>query len=148
MLGQVSMGFVVFMQTLDIGRVGLSAATLGGAQASCGGAEDEGAAEQFGEWLAAPAEHSVHGGRHGCRDWETLLAGLWHGMAGRQPETVHQGSGHVQLLGSEIASRCVDRAVQVMGALGYSRDVPMERGFRDAAASRSFLKAPMRFNAS
>jgi acyl-CoA dehydrogenase len=47
-------------------------------------------------------------------------------------------AGMCKLLGSEIASRCVDRAVQVMGALGYSRDVHLERGFRDSRIAEIF----------
>jgi alkylation response protein AidB-like acyl-CoA dehydrogenase len=36
-----------------------------------------------------------------------------------------------KLYGSEVAHRCVDRALQIHGGLGYSRDFWMERAFRD-----------------
>jgi acyl-CoA dehydrogenase len=31
-----------------------------------------------------------------------------------------------------VASRAIDRALQVHGALGYDRDFPLERAWRDA----------------
>jgi len=47
-------------------------------------------------------------------------------------------AGMCKLLGSEIASRCVDRATQIHGALGYSRDTFVERGFRDSRIAEIF----------
>jgi len=35
------------------------------------------------------------------------------------------------LFGSEVAHHCIDRAVQIHGALGLSRDYEIERGWRD-----------------
>ena len=43
-----------------------------------------------------------------------------------------------KLLGSEIASRAVDRALQIHGALGYNRDFPLERAWRDARIAEIF----------
>jgi alkylation response protein AidB-like acyl-CoA dehydrogenase len=31
-----------------------------------------------------------------------------------------------------VVSRCIDRTVQILGGMGYSRDYWVERGFRDA----------------
>jgi acyl-CoA dehydrogenase len=43
-----------------------------------------------------------------------------------------------KLYGSEVASRAVDRALQVHGALGYDRDFPVERTWRDARIAEIF----------
>ena len=43
-----------------------------------------------------------------------------------------------KLFGSEVASRCIDRALQIHGALGYSREFPLERGWRDSRISEIF----------
>ena len=53
-----------------------------------------------------------------------------------QPYT--KEAGMCKLLGSEVASRAIDRAVQVHGALGYSRDFPLERMWRDARIAEIF----------
>jgi len=43
-----------------------------------------------------------------------------------------------KLYGSEVASRCVHKAVQIHGALGYSRDYWVERAYRDARIAEIF----------
>ena len=43
-----------------------------------------------------------------------------------------------KLFGSEVAARAVDRALQVHGALGYNRDFPLERAWRDARIAEIF----------
>jgi alkylation response protein AidB-like acyl-CoA dehydrogenase len=47
-------------------------------------------------------------------------------------------AGMCKLLGSEIASRCIDQAGQIYGALGYSRDTDVERGYRDGRITEIF----------
>jgi len=138
-LGQVGLGFVVFMQTLDIGRVTLGAATLGGAEASVQQVLEWAALrEQFGRPLAhtqsiqfmlADMAAEVEALR------SLVYRTAW--LVDNQKPFIKE-AGMCKLLGSEIASRCVDRAVQVMGALGYSRDVHMERGFRDSRIAEIF----------
>ena len=43
-----------------------------------------------------------------------------------------------KLFGSEVASRSIDRALQIHGALGFSREFFMERAWRDARISEIF----------
>ena len=43
-----------------------------------------------------------------------------------------------KVYGSEVASRAIDKAVQVHGALGLTRDFAIERAFRDARISEIF----------
>ena len=43
-----------------------------------------------------------------------------------------------KLMGSEIASKCVSYAMEIHGALGLSRDYPLERAFRDARIAEIF----------
>jgi len=47
-------------------------------------------------------------------------------------------AGMCKLLGSEIASRCIDRALQIHGALGFTRDGWVERGWRDSRINEIF----------
>jgi len=54
----------------------------------------------------------------------------------RQPFT--KEAAICKLFGSEVASRAIDRAVTVHGALGYDRDYPLERMWRDARIAEIF----------
>lgn len=138
-LGQVGLGFVVFMQTLDVGRVSLGAATLGGAQAAL----DASVAwakmrEQFGRSIA-----KMQSIQFMIADMAAEIEAL-RSLVYRTAWLVDNNkpfikeAGMCKLLGSEIGSRCIDRAVQILGALGYSRDTPVERGFRDARIAEIF----------
>src|SRR3990172_6653827 len=138
-LGQVGLGFVVFMQTLDVGRVSLGAATLGGAQAAL----DASVAwakmrEQFGRSIA-----KMQSIQFMIADMAAEIEAL-RSLVYRTAWLVDNNkpfikeAGMCKLLGSEIGSRCIDRAVQILGAVGYSRDTPVERGFRDARIAEIF----------
>jgi alkylation response protein AidB-like acyl-CoA dehydrogenase len=130
-LGQVGLGFVVFMQTLDIGRVSLGAATLGGAQASLQHAIEWAALRtQFGKPLAhsQSIQFMVADMAAEIESLRSLVYRTAWLVDNHQPFI--KEAGMCKLLGSEIASRCIDRAVQIYGALGYSRDTLVERGSR------------------
>jgi alkylation response protein AidB-like acyl-CoA dehydrogenase len=43
-----------------------------------------------------------------------------------------------KLYGSEVASRAINKALQIHGALGYSGDFTIERGWRDARIAEIF----------
>ena len=43
-----------------------------------------------------------------------------------------------KLYGSEVLHRCVDKAVQIHGGMGYSRDFWIERAFRDQRITEIF----------
>ncbi len=138
-LGQVGLGFVVFMQTLDIGRVTLGAATLGGAQASLQQALEWAALRtQFGRPLAH-AQSIQFMVADMAAEVEALRSLVYRtAWLVDNDKPFIKEAGMCKLLGSEIASRCIDRAVQIHGALGYSRDTHVERGFRDARIAEIF----------
>jgi len=56
-------------------------------------------------------------------------------------------AGMCKLLGSEIASRCIDRAVQIHGALALRAMAGSSVGGATAASTK-YSKARMRFSAS
>jgi alkylation response protein AidB-like acyl-CoA dehydrogenase len=138
-LGPVGAGFVTFMQTLDTGRLGLGAACLGGAQTAldymCRYAAGR---SQFGkpigekqniQWIIANTATEVEALR------SLIYRTAWMVDTNR-PYT--KEAGICKLFGSEVASNAVDRALQVHGALGYSRDFPIERMWRDARIGEIF----------
>jgi alkylation response protein AidB-like acyl-CoA dehydrogenase len=131
-LGQFGAGFLTFMKTLDVGRASLGAATLGGAQAAMEGCiQWAKAREQFGVPIAT--KQSVH---FMIADMAVEIEAL-RSLIYRTAWMIDSGQPHIleasacKLFGSEVAKRCVNRAMQIHGALGYSRDHWVERGWRD-----------------
>jgi acyl-CoA dehydrogenase len=138
-IGKVGLGFVTMMKTLDVGRVSLGAATLGGAQAALEAAMQWAKMRvQFGRNLA-----NMQSIQFMVADMAAEIEALrslvyrtaWLVDAGR-PFT--KEAGMCKLLGSEIASRCIDRALQIHGALGFTRDGWVERAWRDSRINEIF----------
>ncbi len=138
-LGKVGEGFVTFMKSLDMGRLTLGAACLGGAQQvleqSVYWAKTR---VQFGEALAH--KQSVQWMIANMATEIEALRSLVYRVAWLvdtgQPFT--QLAAMCKLYGSEVLSRAVDMAVQIHGGLGITRDFPLERAFRDARINEIF----------
>jgi alkylation response protein AidB-like acyl-CoA dehydrogenase len=131
-LGQFGAGFLTFMRSLDIGRASLGAACLGGARAAMEASMQWAKArEQFGVPIAT--KQSVH---FMIADMAVEIEALYS-LVYRTAWMIDTGQDHIleaaacKLFGSEVAHRCIDRALQIHGALGYSRDFEIERGWRD-----------------
>jgi len=138
-IGQVGLGFVTFMKTLDIGRVSLGAATLGGASAALDASlRWVKARSQFGRPIA-----QMQSIQFKLADMAAEIEAL-RSLVYRTAWLVDTGrpfvreAGMCKLLGSETASRCIDRALQIHGALGMSRDFTLEHGWRDARIAEIF----------
>ncbi len=138
-LGKVGEGFVVFMQSLDMGRLTLGAACLGGAQATLEASVHWAKTrKQFGVALAH--KQSV---QWKIADMATEVEAL-RSLVYRVAWLVDAGQPFGQLAamckmyGSEVASRAIDMALQIHGGLGFTRDFPIERNFRDARISEIF----------
>ena len=132
-LGKVGEGFVTFMKSLDMGRLTLGAACIGGAQAALDWAVrwamkrkqsgTELAQKQSVQWMIADMATEIEALR------SLVYRAAWLVDTG-QPFT--RLAAMCKLYGSEVASRAVNMALQIHGGLGYSRDFPIERAFRDA----------------
>jgi len=44
----------------------------------------------------------------------------------------------IKVAASEMQGRVVDRAIQVFGGMGFSKDLPLERMYRDARVTRIY----------
>jgi butyryl-CoA dehydrogenase len=131
-LGQFGAGFLTFMKSLDIGRASLGAACLGGAQGALEAATKWAKArEQFGVPIAT--KQSVY---FMLADMVAEIEAL-RSLVYRTAWLIDTDQPHIteaaacKLFGSEVAHRCIDQAMQIHGALGYSRDYEIERGWRD-----------------
>ena len=55
-----------------------------------------------------------------------------------QGKSVSRQSATVKLFCSESLDKVADMAVQIHGGMGYSRDMPIERYYRDSRINRIF----------
>ena len=121
------------MQTLDAGRIGIAALSLGIAEGAFGQALEYACVrKQFGQPIA-----NFQGIQFPLADMATEIA------AGRHL-TYHAGwladNGHpyskeaafAKLYCSELAMRTTIKAIQIHGGYGYTKDYPVERMMRDA----------------
>jgi alkylation response protein AidB-like acyl-CoA dehydrogenase len=148
---EVGKGFRVAMTALDVGRVSLGAASLGGMEAACSEALafaqnrtqfglpiSEYEAIQFKLADMAMRIHALrlmvyHAAAH--QDGLGVDPSKWTRLE-RAAKT--REAAVVKCLASEWASEVVDEALQIHGGLGYIRGTPIERAYRDARISQIF----------
>ena len=133
LLGAEGQGFVNFMRTLDAGRIGIAALSLGIAE----GAYEEAVRyasvrKQFGKAIAefqgisfqlADMATEIEAGRH------LMFHAAWLAQQGKP---FSKEAAIAKLFCSEVAMRATTKAVQVFGGYGYTKDYPVERMMRDA----------------
>jgi alkylation response protein AidB-like acyl-CoA dehydrogenase len=132
-LGQEGLGFVNFMRTLDAGRIGLAALSLGLA---------EGAFEQAMRYATVrrqfgKAIYEFQGVQFQLSDMATEIEAGKHLMYHAAWLALHgkpftKEAAIAKLFCSELAMRTTLKAIQVHGGYGYTRDYPVERMMRDA----------------
>jgi alkylation response protein AidB-like acyl-CoA dehydrogenase len=132
-LGDEGMGFINFMRTLDSGRVGIAALSLGIAEGAFGLAlQYASERQQFGRPIAefqgiqfqlADVATEIEAGR------QLVLHAAWLAQRGK---AFGPQAAMAKLFCSELAMRATHRAVQIYGGYGYTKDYPVERMMRDA----------------
>ncbi len=133
LIGQEGQGFVNFMRTLDAGRIGIAALSLGVAQGAFEQALQYSATrKQFGQAIA-----EFQGIQFQLSDMATELeAGrhlVYHAAWLAQNDRPYgKEAAMAKLFCSELAMRNTTKAIQVHGGYGYTKDYPVERMFRDA----------------
>jgi alkylation response protein AidB-like acyl-CoA dehydrogenase len=132
-LGEVGSGFINFLKTLDSGRIGIAALSLGIAE----GAFDLALAyanerKQFGQkisefqgiqFMLADMATEIEAAKH------LVYHAAWLKENG-QPFT--REASIAKLYASELAMRVTTKAVQIHGGYGYTREYAVERMMRDA----------------
>ncbi len=132
-LGNEGDGFKVAMSTLDGGRIGIAAQALGIARA----AFEEAVAyskerRSFGKLIC---EHQAV--QFSLADMATEIDAarllIWHAAALKDSGVRHtQEAAMAKLFASEMASRVANKALQVFGGYGYTKEYDAERHVRDA----------------
>jgi alkylation response protein AidB-like acyl-CoA dehydrogenase len=139
LLGELGKGFIYAMQSLDNGRLGIAAQSIGIAEAALRHAVAYAAErKQFGQ-----AIKEFQAIQFKLADMATKVSAaraLLH-MSARakdRGEQMTQFSAMSKLLASETAMWVTTQAVQIFGGYGYVKDYPVERLFRDAKVTEIY----------
>jgi butyryl-CoA dehydrogenase len=133
MLGKEGEGFKIAMSTLDGGRIGIASQALGIARAAFEEAvRYSGERKSFGKPIR---DHQAI--QFMIADMATEIDAarlLVHRAALLKDQGVRhsQESAMAKLYASEMASRVANKALQVHGGMGYSKEMDAERHVRDA----------------
>ena len=132
-LGEIGTGYKVAIETLNEGRIGIGAQMVGLAQ----GALDHAIAytrerEQFGQPIAAFQAVQFQLAQ-AATELEMARLGVYNAArlrdAGRPFLTE---AAMAKLFSSQVAERVTSLAVQLLGGVGYTKDYPVEKLYRDA----------------
>ena len=134
LLGKLGEGFKIAMKTLDGGRIGIAAQALGIAE----GALDESIAytkqrKQFGKPISAFQNTQFTLAEMKVRVEASRLL-VYQAVDAKQnkEKDLSVKSAMAKLYAAETASYVTNRAVQLFGGYGYTREYPVERMMRDA----------------
>ena len=132
-LGDEGQGFINFMKTLDAGRIGIGALSLGLAQ----GALDTVLAYVPARSRGGKELKDYQGVQFSIADMATEITAARHlvyhaAWLKENGQPFSREASMAKLYASELAMRTTTRAVQLMGAHGYSSEYPVERMMRDA----------------
>ncbi len=132
-LGEEGEGFTNFMRTLDSGRIGIAALSLGIAE----GAFEEALRyasirRQFGKRI-----FDFQGVQFQLSDMATEIEAATHlvyhaAWLAQNGRPFGKEAAIAKLFASELAMRTTIKAIQVHGGYGYTKDYPVERMMRDA----------------
>ncbi len=138
-LGEVGQGFALGMEWIGKGRYTIPSHAIGIAERALQMAiEHANTRETFGakigtnqaiQWMIADSETELEAAR-----WLVLRA-AWAVDAGLDPR---HASSMAKLYGAGMVNRVVDRVLQIHGGMGYTRELPVERWYRQVRLYRIF----------
>ena len=137
--GELGTGFRTALGALDIGRVSLAAGAVGTSQHLLElGVAHAKRRRQFGrpiaanqaiQWMLADSAVEIHAALLMVYD---AAAKLDRGVRASREAAM------VKVYASELANRVADRVLQIHGGMGYMKDSPVERAYRDARILRIY----------
>lgn len=138
-LGEEGQGYINALKILATGRAGLAARNLGSCVKLLEHSLDYAAErEQFGKPLI-----EIQAIQHMIADMSMQIEALrsltyrvaW--MADQKQRVVKEAA-IAKLYGSEVYNKVADLAVQIHGGMGYMKDYPIERYYRDARITKIY----------
>jgi len=136
-LGQESQGFKIALIVLDAGRIGVASQALGIAEASYEASlqyarEREAFGKKIGQFQGISFKLADMKTRIEASRLLIYKAALAKENAKGTGKRYTLDAAMAKLFASETAMFCAHAAVQIHGGLGYSKELPIERYFRDA----------------
>jgi acyl-CoA dehydrogenase len=138
-LGEIGQGFELGMKWIGKGRYLIPSNALGIAERALGMAiEYANTRETFGQpigtnqaiqWMLADSEVELEAAR-----W-LILRAAWTVDQGWDPR---HSSSMAKLYGAGMVNRVVDRVMQIHGGMGYTRELPIERWYRQVRLMRIY----------
>jgi len=139
LLGEPAMGFIYAMKSLENGRLGIAAQSVGIARAAL-----EAATAYAGERMQfGTAIKEFEAIQFKLADMAMRVAAsraLLHAAAAAKDrgQNIRQFSSMAKLMASETAMWVTTQAVQIFGGYGYVKDYPVERLMRDAKVTEIY----------
>lgn len=136
-LGEEGDGFKIAMSVLDAGRIGIGAQALGIAEAAYEASleyvrEREAFGQKIGQFQGIAFKLADMKTRIEASRLLIYQAALAKEKSKKTGERFTLEASMAKLYASETAMFCAHQAVQIHGGMGYSRELPVERYFRDA----------------
>ena len=138
-LGEIGQGFQLGMKWIGKGRYLIPSNALGIAERALGMAIDyANTRETFGrkigenqaiQWMIADSEVELEAAR-----W-LILKAAWTVDQGEDPR---HASSMAKLYGASMVNNVVDRVMQIHGGMGYTRELPIERWYRQVRLMRIY----------
>src|SRR5689334_6950900 len=138
-LGEIGQGFELGMKWIGKGRYLIPSNALGIAERALGMAVDyANTRETFGrkigenqaiQWMLADSEVEIEAAR-----W-LILRAAWSVDQGWDPR---HASSMAKLFGARMVNVVVDRVMQIHGGMGYTRELPIERWYRQVRLMRIY----------
>jgi alkylation response protein AidB-like acyl-CoA dehydrogenase len=137
MLGPEGKGFAIAMGVLDAGRIGIASQAVGLARAAYEASlawtrERKAFGHPIGSFQMIQAKIADMKCRLDAATLLTMRAAFLKGETEKSGGRFSTEASVAKLFASETAMFVTHQAVQIHGGMGYSKEMPLERFFRDA----------------
>jgi alkylation response protein AidB-like acyl-CoA dehydrogenase len=137
LLGEAGRGFAIALGVLDAGRIGIASQSVGIARAAYEASlawvrERKAFGRPIGSFQMTQAKIADMKCKLDAATLLTLRAAWAKGVAEKTGGRFGTEAAVAKLTASEAAMWIAHQAVQIHGGMGYSREMPLERYFRDA----------------